>query len=174
MVATQGTLKGLYVPTTNIWDVPNLSDRELLVRLYQNVNLISTVLNLKESGYYDTQEFITGQSYFPNPALNSSSGTVATYRPVYRLTVNTGALPNATTKQIPHGLTINSGFTWVNIYGSATDPATPLGIPLPYSSVTDSAHNVEVYVDGTYINIITGTNRSNFTRSQIVLEYMKF
>ena len=180
MAATQGIQDGLYVPTTNIWDVDQLQDtdvnspefKELLVRLYQNVNLICNVLNLKESAYYDTNEFVTGQSYFPNPALNSSTSTVATYRPVYRLVINFGALPNAGTKAVAHGLTINSGFTFTRIYGAASDTTGLNYIPLPYASPT-LVNNIELKVDATNVTIITGSNRSNFNICYIVLEFMK-
>lgn len=64
---------GLFVPTTNVWDIQNLEEgkditpalKELLVRLYQNINAISLALNLKDSGYYVQQEFLTGQVFFP-------------------------------------------------------------------------------------------------------------
>src|SRR5690606_37364445 len=92
---------GLFVPTTNVWDpspIFQLPESEelklLLVRLYQNLNTVSLALNLKESGYYDTQEFVTGKVLFPNPDLNSSSQTTPIWRPICRITVDFGALPN--------------------------------------------------------------------------------
>lgn len=181
MPATQGIQDGLYVPTTNIWDVDQLNDvdvnspefKELLIRLYQNINLICNVLNLKDSAYYDLNEFVTGQSYFPNPANNSSTSTVATYRPVYRLVINFGALPNAGTKSVAHGLTINSGFTFTRIYGAASDTTGFNYIPLPYASPT-LVNNIELKVDSTNVTIITGSNRSNFNICYVVVEFMKW
>ena len=72
---------GSFVPSTNIWDVQQLYNidvnsvafRELLVRLYQNINLITNTLNTKDSGYYDLNPFVNGQLYFPDPANNSGS-----------------------------------------------------------------------------------------------------
>lgn len=176
--------EGLYVPTTNIWDVEQLQDidvnspefKELLVRLYQNINLICNVLNLKDSAYYDTNEFVTGQSYFPNPTLNSATSTVATYRSVYRLVVNFGALPNNTfspATQGKHGLAINSGFTFTRIYGAASDTTGLKYIPIPYASAS-GADNIQLDVNATNVVITTASNRSNFNVCYVVVEYMKF
>lgn len=173
------TLYGAFVPTTNIWDVGQLYQtdvntpefKELLVRLYQNVNNIAIVLNLKDTGYYTTQEFVNGQSYFPNPALNSTTGTVATYRQVFRTTVNFGVLPNNTTASVPHNIAITDAFTFTRIYGCASDVSGNTYIPLPY--VDAGGANIELYVDGTNVNIVTTSDRTNYTVCYVVVEYIK-
>ncbi len=183
MVATQGTLVGLYVPTTNIWDeVGQLQEtnvnspefKELLVRLYQNINNIALSLNIKDSAYYDTNEFVNGQLFFPDPNLSSSTDTVATFRPVFRLVVNFGALPNTGTTSIPHGLDVTSGFTFTRIYGAASDTTGLNYIPLPYASTVDVAHNVELSIDATNVTITTGSNRSNFNQCYVIVEFLKW
>ena len=53
-------ISGAFVPTTFILDVAKIQEvnvnseefKELLVRLYQNLNRMSLVLNVKESAYY--------------------------------------------------------------------------------------------------------------------------
>jgi hypothetical protein len=176
---TNATLYGAFIPTTNIWDVGQLYQtdvtspefKELLVRLYQNVNNIAIILNLKDTGYYTTQEFVNGQSYFPNPALNSSTNTVATYRQVFRTTVNFGALPNAGTKSVAHNIPITDAFTFTRIYGTSSDVSGNTYIPLPY--VDSAGNNIELYVTSTDVTIITTSNRSNYTVTYIVIEYLK-
>lgn len=173
------TLYGSFVPTTNIWDVGLLYQtdvnspefKELLVRLYQNVNNISIALNTKDTGYYTTQEFVNGQLYFPNPALNSSTPTVASYRQVFRTTVNFGALPNSGTKSVPHNIAITDAFTFTHIYGTASDVTGNSYIPLPF--VDTSGNNIELNVDATNINIITTSDRTNYTVCYVVVEYLK-
>jgi hypothetical protein len=170
---------GSYIPTTQVWDVSEIYEtevtspqfKELIVRLYQNINSQSLSVNGKDAGVYDTSEFVNGQTFFPNPTLTSSSTTTATQRQVFRMVVNFGALPNTGTKTVAHGLTINSGFTFTRIYGTASDPNGNY-IPLPYASPT-AVNNIELKVDGTNVTIITGSNRSNFTVTYIVLEYLK-
>lgn len=171
---------GAYVPTSFIWDVSALystdvnSDefKELLVRLYQNVANIANVLNIKDSGYYNTLEFVTGQLYFPNPAFNSTTAQTAEFRQVIRKTIIFGALPNAGLKSVAHGITVTAGTTWVNIYAAATDPIGLTGIPIPYASPV-LVNNIELFVDATNVNIRTGSNRTNYSICNIVLEYLQ-
>jgi hypothetical protein len=168
---------GSFIATTNIWDVSELystdinSDRfkELLVRLYQNVNNMALNLNIKETGYYPLYEFMTGQLYFPN---NSQNGQTPTYRQTYRMVVNFGALPNAGAKSVVHNIQVDQGFTATHIYGAATNTAATKMIPLPYSSPTLDL-NIQVDVGTTIITITTGIDYSDFINTYMVIEYLK-
>lgn len=179
MAYNQGTLYGSYVPTTNVWDVSELADlditspafKELLIRLYQNLNRMSDALNTKDSAWYDTTQFITGHQFFPNPAAVPGTAFANTPRPVTRMVVNFGALPNAGTKSVAHGITVNSGTTWTRIYGAATDPVGLKGIPLPFYAV---ANGVQLDIDATNVNVTTTSNLSAYTTTIIVLEYMTY
>lgn len=171
---------GSFVPTSYIWDVARLYEvdvnsdefKELLVRLYQNLNLMAIVLNGKDTGIYNTFELVNGQTFFPNPALNSSTPVTPTFRQVYRTVVNFGALPNAGTKSVPHGITITPVTTFTRIYATASDPTGNFYIPIPYASAT-AADNVEIYVDATNVNIITAIDKTNFTTCYVILEYLQ-
>ncbi len=171
---------GAFVSTTQVWDVARLYEidiqspefKELLVRLYQNINNIATVLNLKDTGYYALTEFINGQLYFNDPAIPLTSVSNPAFRQVFRKVIDFGALPNAGTKSVAHGLTITSGFRFTRIYATASDPIGMNYIPIPYASPTD-ANNIELNVDATNVNIITGSNRTAFTTTYVVLEYVK-
>jgi len=171
---------GFLLPTTNVWDVNEIYDvnvnsdefKELLVRLYQNLNNMSLSINLRDAGYYDTLEFLNGQQFFPNPALNSSSTTQPSYRGVYRKVINFGALPNAGTKSVAHRITCTTRTSFTRIYGASTDPVGLNYIPIPYASPT-AANNIELKVDATNVTIITGSNRSAFTITYVILEYLQ-
>jgi hypothetical protein len=172
---------GAFVPTTQVWDVSQIYEtkvedpqalRELLVRMYQNLNLMSNVLNVKDSGMYQVTEFVNGQLFFSNPAYNSSTKTNPALRQVQRKVINFGALPNTATKSVAHGITITANTTFTRIYGTATQPSTKF-IPLPYASATDVAHNIELNADATNVNVITGANYSAFTVTYIILEYLQ-
>jgi len=158
---------GLFFGTTQVWNTQGLSDRELLVQLYQNLNNMALALNLKDSGYYVGQEFVNGQIF--SPASGSSS--VDDYRQVFRKVIECGALPNAATKAVAHNITITSGFNFTRIYGTATNPSTSF-IPLPYSSSTLN-ENIKLEVDATNVNITTAINYSAYTTTWVVLEYLK-
>jgi len=171
---------GINVNTTYVWEVSQLYHidvnseefKQLLVRLYQNLNRISLALNAKESGMYPLQEFVTGQQFFPNPALGSETDQFPILRPVFRTTINFGALPNTGTKSVAHGITMNKNVTVTHVYGAATDTTGLNYIPLPYASPT-LVSNIELKLDATNVTIITGSNRSNFNITYVVIEYMK-
>jgi hypothetical protein len=171
---------GAFVPTTNIWDVGEIYQvnvnsnefKELLVRLYQNINNISILLNIKDTGYYPLQEFVTSKLLFPNPLLDSQTATVPVFRPIYRMTVNFGALPNTGTKSVPHGITCTNVTTFTMSYAEASDTTGHNYIQISYASPV-LANNIELKVDGTNVTIITGSNRSNFNVCYVFLEYVQ-
>ena len=177
------TQYGSFVPTTNIWDVGQFMEtdvksrefKELLVRLYQNVNNIALGLNIKDTGMYDTSQFVNGQLYFPNPAIPVPTTTSANYRQVYRTVVNCGALGDTGPLPIPapHHITCDLNTTFTRIYGVATDPVGLTYIPLPYVDV-GGAFNIQLYADANNVNIVTASNRTNYTICYVILEYLLY
>lgn len=184
------SMYGSFVSSTNVWDLAQLQDvevnspafKEILVRLYQNVNNIALSLNTRDAGYYNTQEFVNGQLFFPNPSATAGTNQAQQFRQVYRKVIyyNTG-LPNTGTVNIPHNLfqpdgvtaAPNAQWTFTRIYGVANDPTNVVFLPLPYASPT-LANNIEVLVNNTNIVVTTGSNRTSFTKNYFVLEYLKF
>lgn len=171
---------GALVPTTNVWDVSRLYEvdvqspefKELLVRLYQNVNNISNILNIKDSGYYPLTEFVNSQSFFPNPLLSSLTQQLPSQRQVFRKVINFGVLPNTALKSVAHGISITNTYSFTRIYACASDPVGFNYIPIPYASPV-LVNNIEINVDAVNVNIITGSNRSAFTICYVILEYIK-
>jgi hypothetical protein len=173
-------LYGSFVPTTQVWDIAQLQEtdvtspefKELLVRLYQQIGNIAIVLNTKDTGIYAVSEFVNGQVWFNNPAFNSSTQQSSQLRQNLRKVINFGALPNAGTKSVPHGITCTPMTTFTRVYATASDTTGFNYIPVPYASST-AANNIELNVNGTNVNIITGSNRSNFNICYVVLEYLQ-
>lgn len=178
MANQNSTNVGLFVPTTNVYDLAELYKldvnsnefKEFIVILYQNINKISIALNLKDSGYYNTSQFVNGQMFFPNPANTSATQTYAAFRQVLRTVVNFGALPNTGTKSVPHHIPVTAAYTFTRIYGAASDTTGLNYIPLPYGSV--AGNDVELDVDATNVTIVTGDNKSNFNVTYVILEYI--
>ena len=176
----QSSNPGSFVPTTNIWDVGDINSlknvspelKELLVRLYQNLNRMSLALNTKDSGFYVLNEFVNGQVYFTNPNLSSTAHQSTLPRQVVRTVVNFGALPAAGVKTMPHGIVPNSSFTFTRIYGCASDPIDKIYVPLPYSSPV-LVGNIELSVDATDVIVTVGADWSAYTVTYIILEYLK-
>lgn len=113
-----------------------------------------TAIKTSFGGDYSTSEVGTGFKWVDNKVI-------------YKKTVSMGALPNATTKTVAHGASIDS---IVRVYGSASDGTTR--IPLPYSDTTSAAAGVMVYLTGTNIVLGAGTNRSAYS-GYVTLEYTK-
>lgn len=174
-----GGIYGNFVPTTSVWDIDLLRTtevtspqfKELLVRLYQNVNLMALSLNTRDAGYYDTQEFVNGQLFFQNPSLTSASTTTPVYRQVFRKVINFGALPDTTSASVAHEIAMTEAVTFTRIYGCASDPATNTYLPLPYASPT-LANNIELSVGPVNVTITTGSNRAAFTTTYVVVEWL--
>lgn len=166
---------GLFVPSTNVWDVQSLQEnkdvspalKEVLVRLYQNINSIELALNLKDSGYYQNYEFLNGQQFF-----SDSANTDITGRQVFRTVVVFGALPNATSKVVPHGIGFTNGCSATRIYGSSTNNIGMNYIPLPYASPTLNK-NIELSIDATNVTITTGIDMTAYTITYVIVEYVK-
>lgn len=180
---------GSFGPTTNVWDINPIEVafesgkisqedlKELLVRLYQNINFMAINVNYKDTGYYPMSEFLTGAQYFQNPALSSLTANSPIWRSVYRKVINFGALPAAaSTVSVAHNITINAlsgpAFSFTRIYATASDTIAFSYIPIPYASAI-AANIVELSVDATNVNITVNSNMSNYNLCYVVLEYIK-
>jgi hypothetical protein len=165
---------GSFVTTTNVWDVAQIYSvdinspefKELLVRLYQNINNISLVLNTKATGYYINQQFVSGKLFF-NPNANPNDSTQL--RPGFIMTVNTGALGAGVTA-VNHNIPVTDTYHWMFIYGAATNTSTLVGYPLPYADA--AGNNIQVSVTSTQV-VINNNSGITFTDSQVTLEYCK-
>lgn len=170
---------GSYIPTTQVWDIGELQQvdvkspafKELLIRLYQNVNNIAQVINDKDTGLYDTSEFVCGQTYFPNPDA-VVNGAPDMRRQVYRKVIKFGTLPNAAVKAVAHDIAVNEAYSLTRLYGGATDPVAKIFLPLPY--VGAAGANIVLYADDTNIYIDTlAVDYSDYTITNVVIEYLK-
>lgn len=182
-MANQGGLFGSYVATNFILDAQRINEtnvnspefKKFIVDLYQIMANVAQVLNTKDTGVYTLEEFVNSQLYFPNPTTNS--GSVTSQAPIQRNVIRkvlyyTTGLPNTGTVTIPHGIACSSLTTFTRIYGCSSDITGLNYIPLPYASPT-LANNIELKVDATNVTIITGSNRTNFTQTYVVLEYLQ-
>ena len=178
------TNKGNFVGTTSLMDVSQLKEtsvtstefQELLVRLYQVINNIVLSLNLKESGYYVLEEFVTGAEWF---APSDPRGN--TKRQEFRLVMNIGALPPGVTTRA-HGLAMQfdpavaSTWMFTEIYGTAALPNVTALLsnyyPIPWASPAPGTTNIALQVNGTNV-VITNNSGVSFTSCYVVLKYVK-
>lgn len=163
------TLSDNLLTQSYIWDpaIEKLDEtsREIFARLFQNINVMLRAINDKETAIYNTQEIVNSQTFFSITATNSP-------RSVTRKVINFGALPNAGTTNVAHGITTNANVIFTRIIGCATDPAAQIYLPLPFSSPVGN-QNILVSVNNTNVTITTAINYAAYNICYIVLEYIK-
>ena len=146
------------------------SEEELIPTISLLYKRIANSVNGKESALYMPVESSTFQQYF-------TPGNPQKFKNVYRKVIDFGALPNAGSKSVAHGITFDSNCTMTRIYGAATDPTSVdpdfTFIPLPYADPRALNFQAALSAGRTNVRVITGVNFSNFTRCTIVLEYTK-
>lgn len=167
---------GQFLATTAIFDVARLYEvdvtspefKELLVRLYQQVNNLALSTNNKKSGYYLEEEFITSAIYF-NPTSVPINDPLQ-LRPEFRKTFNIGPVPPGALAPFPHNLPITNTWQFTHIYGVASDNIGFNYYPMPFAS---AGATIELRVTLTDIIIVNNT-AINFTSCIVTLEYLKF
>lgn len=136
----------------------------LTTRLTENYTEFAEAINARDIAVYSTDQILNGQQF-------RVAGTI---HEVFRKVIVFGALPNAATKSVAHGITINAtvpNFYFTRIYGTAKDPTTNIFLTLPHVNVTALASQISLFADSTNVNVVTGINRTNFTECYIILEY---
>ena len=123
----------------------------------------------------NTQDISTLETKVSNACDYSTTekvvGTWIDNKPIYRKVINFGALPNATTKSVNHGIA-NLGVV-INIGGfiSNTTDVDFYSIPLQYKG-NDSNFNVECFVTTTQVRMAANTDRSHYN-AYVILDYTK-
>jgi hypothetical protein len=92
-------------------------------------------------------------------------------RPIYRKTIDFGALPNTAAKSVAHGLTI-ANLNRVLIVEMGIFNGTYATLQNSSGLVTDDTSEIEVYIDGTNMVCVTGTDRSSYNGVGVI-EYTK-
>jgi hypothetical protein len=187
----QGQSTGAYIQTTTIQDQQVLRTidlksedfRTLLMRLYENIGTLEKSINQRTAGFYPLEEFINGNVFFPNPALDSTTSQKPELRQEFRKVINFGTLPAGGSAALPvaHGITVNANTTFTNISAVATKSngtaAYIAGVPIPYSSAGTNGQ-IEIWVDATYVYIATGGTWFTqawtiFNNCYVILEYLQ-
>ena len=114
-----------------------------------------TAVKTAFGGNYTTTEVDTGFTWVDG-------------KTIYKKTISCGALPNATTKNVAHGVS----FSYIISAGGAARAANGTTLPLPYSHPVATS-NVSVAVTATNIELFTGSDRTAFTLSYVTLTYTK-
>ena len=136
---------------------------ELLIKLTHSYTESAQAINVRDISLYDQVELLNGQQFF-------TIGDPQTKRYVYRKCFAFGAILSGVTLPIPTGIT---GITTITrIYGTCITSVSDY-LPIPFSSVIGSNHNVSIWFNGGTVNIANGAGADNITSGIVVMEYLK-
>lgn len=107
---------------------------------------------------YSTSEENTGTKWIDGSAI-------------YKKTVSTGSLPNASSKSVAHNITNLSRV--IRLEGYAYDSSNQRSYPIPYASYTAATNTISAYANDTYVVLGAGIDRSSVTESYVTLYYTK-
>lgn len=107
---------------------------------------------------YSTDEIDTGKTWIDG-------------KKIYRKVVDCGALPNSTTKTVPHGI---SNLDWVVDLKGISEYNTGITfIILPEPHPASIGSSVQLYVSGDNIAIRDGSDLSGYNNTKVIIEYTK-
>ena len=170
-----------FLPQNVIWPDPSDTE-EFNNRVQQYYRNIANYLNAREiadytgvtpsGGTVTEYEMLTGQQWFG--ATSETQNLIP--RNSFRKVIEFGALPNASSKSVAHGLindlALDVNTTFTKILGAATNPTALSFLPLPFASPI-LTENISLSVDATKVTVTTGSNRTAYTRTLIVIEYLR-
>lgn len=160
-----------YLP---VYDAVPKSWEEARPFIVEQLKRVAQAINTREIGWFLDEELISGKQFIPSASASASTSSDSQqYRTILRKVIDFGTLPNTTSKSVPHGITVDSNFTLMQIYGAATDPTGLLSIPLPFVSAASPAKPIQLFMNATDVVVISTENNSNYTRSYIVVEYIQ-
>ena len=90
---------------------------------------------------------------------------------IYRKVIDCGALPNNSIKTIAHDIS-NIGFLVEPPRGVSYSSSTGHFFPLPYPADSISSQ-VKLWVTSTDVKLQTGADRTDYTETYVILEYVK-
>jgi hypothetical protein len=127
----------------------------------EQLKRISNAVNVREIGFFLDEELLSGKAYIPGLNDVAGGGSSQQFRSILRKVIEFPGLVIGVNVQ-PHGITIDSNFTLIQLFASATNAVTFTGEPIPNGSDTMSydANNI----------IIVST--AAYTRAVAVIEYI--
>ena len=142
-------------------------------QLSSNTGTIIDSMNSADDPTTNAPSIHAVKEYVPNNTTNYSTteavvGTWIDGKPLYRITVSVGTMPNNSTKNVNHG--VSNIDKIVKISGVSVGASNVL--PLPYLLLSNYAYSIELYVSKTQVCIKTGNDRSSHT-GYVTFEYTK-
>jgi len=162
-----GELLQTYVPLYDVIPEDWENARPFFVEALKR---ISTAINVREIASFLDQELLTGGQFIPG-ANATPQQSPDQYRDILRKVIVFGALPNATTKSIAHGIAYDNRFSLINLWLAATDPIGLTSFSLQYYSI--AAGDIILSLTNTNVVVTTASDYSAYTRCWVFIEYVQ-
>lgn len=115
------------------------------------------------------QDYVANYDYsYKYSTSEKRAGTWIDGKPIYKMTINFGTLPNNNTKTVNHNIANIDNI--VGIEGLAVGANNSL--PLPFIFLNNYAYSIQMYVSKTYVSIQTGNDRTGHT-GYVTISYTK-
>lgn len=122
--------------------------------------------NQQENVLNDVKEYVDSSNSYSTDEVKTG-GKWIDGKPIYRKTIDCGALPNTSYKNVNHNITnLDYAIDW---YGAARGGTYRMLLP---NASNNTANAVEVYIDNDYIVIMAGGDRSGYN-GYVTVEYTK-
>ena len=159
------------------FNLPNLTDENVyyIIKVSQSAGIVATVIDsLTDTSTTNAlsakQGKILNEKIDEKFAYSTTEKVIGTWinnKPLYQKVIDFGALPNNANKQVAHN--INNLEQIIKFSGFAGSSINAGGIPIPHPTSSP----VYGFVDDTYVNITTTSDRTAYTRTVVILEYTK-
>ena len=130
--------------------------------IVEQLKRLAQAINIREIGYFLDVELLSGKSFIPGVNAIADGGSSQQFRTILRKVI---VFPNLTIglNTEPHGIFIDSSFTLIQLWGSATNATILTGEPIPNGSDTISYDQNNIYI----------TVSAVYTAGIAVIEYMQ-
>ena len=130
--------------------------------IVEQLKRIANAVNIREIGWFLDEELLSGKAFIPGTTNVVDSGTSQQYRQILRKVIEFPGLVIGVNVQ-PHGITVDSNFSLIQLFGSATNATTLTGEPIPNGADT-------ITYDSTNIIITVG---KSYTRAWAICEFIQ-
>jgi hypothetical protein len=117
----------------------------------EQLKKITIALNSKEIGFFLDQELLSGKAFIPGMNNAANGGTSQQFRTILRKVIVFPGLTVGVNTQ-NHDIDIDSNFSLIQLFGSATNATALTGEPLPNGAdtITYDATNIIITVAAAY------------------------
>lgn len=146
-----------YVP---VYDVIPSKWEDARPAIVEQLKKITNAVNIREIGFFLDQELLSGKAFIPGLNDVSNGGSSQQFRTILRKVIVFPGLTIGVNTQ-PHEIFVDSNFSLIQLFASATNSTTLTGEPIPNGSDTITYNSTDIII----------TVSANYDRCYTIIEY---